>query len=153
MRRFSFYPSLVFLLSSVFLVACSSNEDEEPQDLPVPRVVAEEDYTVTQSGLKYFDFEEGAGELVETDALVTVHYNGWLTNGVLFDSSILRGRPFQFFLGRGMVIQGWDEGIQGMRVGGQRQLVIPPSLGYGASGTGSIPPNATLIFEVEILDN
>jgi FKBP-type peptidyl-prolyl cis-trans isomerase len=83
---------------------------------------------------------------------VTVHYNGWLaSDSTLFDSSIQRGQPFTFQLGAGRVIQGWDEGVDSMRVGGERQLVIPPDLAYGSQGSGPIPSNATLIFEVELL--
>ncbi len=119
---------------------------------PVPSVVAEADYTVTDTGLKYYDLTVGTGmEEAITGDVVVVHYHGWLTNNQLFDSSYLTGDPFVFTLGTGFVIPGWDEGIAGMRVGGERQLVIPPDLAYGAAGRGSIPPNSTLIFEVELL--
>ncbi|MBN1994663.1 MAG: FKBP-type peptidyl-prolyl cis-trans isomerase [Anaerolineae bacterium] len=115
--------------------------------------VDEADYTATESGLKYYDFAEGAGDSPEQGQQVVVHYTGWLENGTKFDSSLDRGTPFDFNLGMGQVIPGWDEGVATMKVGGKRQLVIPPELGYGESGAGGvIPPNATLIFEVELLE-
>ena len=106
----------------------------------------------TASGLKYVDQVLGTGEVATAGKNTTVHYTGWLENGTKFDSSVDRGQPFSFPLGAGRVIKGWDEGVQGMKVGGKRTLLIPPSLGYGASGAaGVIPPNATLLFEVELL--
>jgi peptidylprolyl isomerase len=121
---------------------------------PVLRTeVDEEDYTTTESGLKYYDIVEGEGEIPESGQTVVVHYTGWLENGQQFDSSVDRGTPFTFTLGQGSVIPGWDEGVATMKVGGKRQLVIPPELAYGESGAGgAIPPNATLIFEVELLE-
>ena len=107
---------------------------------------------MTDSGLKYEDLVEGAGAEARAGQQVSVHYTGWLTDGSKFDSSVDRNQPFQFALGRGMVIRGWDEGVAGMKVGGRRKLTIPPQLGYGAAGAGGvIPPNATLVFEVELL--
>lgn len=106
----------------------------------------------TPSGLQYWDLGKGAGALAVKGSNVTVHYTGWLTNGKKFDSSLDRNQPFKFPLGAGQVIRGWDEGVAGMRIGGKRQLRIPPELGYGARGAGNvIPPNATLIFDVELL--
>ena len=110
----------------------------------------------TDSGLKFDDTTIGAGDEAKAGHAVNVHYTGWLYNdgvkGAKFDSSKDRGQPFSFDLGAGMVIRGWDEGVQGMKVGGARTLVIPPELGYGARGAGGvIPPNATLIFDVELL--
>jgi len=106
------------------------------------------------SGLKYQDLKVGDGAVAENGTTVSVHYTGWLTDGTKFDSSVDRGQPFSFHLGAGQVIRGWDEGVRGMRVGGKRKLTIPPDLGYGAAGTpgGPIPPNATLIFDVELKD-
>ena len=104
-------------------------------------------------GLKYTDDQVGTGAEAVAGKTVSVHYTGWLTNGQKFDSSRDRGQPFSFPLGAGRVIKGWDEGVAGMKVGGKRTLTIPPELGYGARGApGAIPPNATLKFEVELLD-
>lgn len=109
--------------------------------------------TVTDSGLHYAVLTEGEGDEAVSGKDVVVHYTGWLPNGTKFDSSRDRGEPFMFPLGAGSVIAGWEEGVAGMRVGGQRKLVIPPSLGYGAAGAGGvIPPNATLVFDVELLE-
>ncbi len=106
----------------------------------------------TSSGLQYTDIKVGAGATAQVGQTVSVHYTGWLENGKKFDSSVDRGQPFSFPLGAGRVIKGWDEGVQGMKVGGKRKLTIPSNLGYGARGAGGvIPPNATLIFEVELL--
>ena len=110
----------------------------------------------TPSGLQFEDTVEGDGKQAQAGQDVTVHYTGWLwvdgAKTTKFDSSKDRGDPFEFELGAGMVIKGWDEGVQGMKVGGTRVLVIPPQLGYGARGAGGvIPPNATLMFEVELL--
>lgn len=104
------------------------------------------------NGLQYIEVAPGTGDEAHAGQRVTVHYTGWLTSGQKFDSSRDRNDPFQFALGHGQVIQGWDQGVAGMRVGGQRRLIIPPDLGYGARGAaGVIPPNATLIFDVELL--
>ncbi|MBC7452178.1 MAG: FKBP-type peptidyl-prolyl cis-trans isomerase [Massilia sp.] len=111
----------------------------------------------TDSGLQYEDTKVGDGAEAAAGQHVTVHYTGWLRNddgtpGAKFDSSKDRNDPFQFSLGAGQVIRGWDEGVQGMKIGGARRLIIPASLGYGARGAGgAIPPNATLIFDVELL--
>lgn len=106
----------------------------------------------TASGLQYVELTVGNGETAQPGHTVIVHYTGWLENGKKFDSSLDRGQPFSFPLGAGRVIKGWDEGVQGMKVGGKRKLIIPSNLGYGAHGAASvIPPHATLIFEVELL--
>ena len=108
--------------------------------------------TKTASGLVIEELVVGEGDVAAAGQHVTVHYTGWLTNGSKFDSSQDRNDPFMFGLGQGQVIRGWDEGVQGMKVGGKRKLTIPPALGYGAHGAGGvIPPNATLVFEVELL--
>ncbi len=107
----------------------------------------------TTSGLQYVDIKKGEGREAHAGETASVHYTGWLTNGTKFDSSKDRGEPFAFRLGAGQVIRGWDEGVEGMHIGGIRKLTIPPQLGYGARGAGNvIPPNATLVFEVELLD-
>jgi FKBP-type peptidyl-prolyl cis-trans isomerase len=107
----------------------------------------------TASGVQYWDLKVGTGATATNGKTVTVHYTGWLaSNGKKFDSSVDRGQPFMFQLGAGQVIKGWDEGVAGMKIGGKRQLRIPPDLGYGARGAGGvIPPNATLLFDVELL--
>ncbi|HWI60234.1 MAG TPA: FKBP-type peptidyl-prolyl cis-trans isomerase [Symbiobacteriaceae bacterium] len=108
--------------------------------------------TTTDSGLKFEELRVGDGARPKKGDFVQVHYTGWLTNGKKFDSSVDRGQPFEFKLGAGQVIRGWDEGLSTMNVGGKRRLVIPPELGYGARGAGGvIPPNAELVFEVELL--
>lgn len=111
-----------------------------------------ENIVTTPSGLQYIDIEEGTGATPQAGQTVIVHYTGTLQDGTKFDSSRDRNQPFSFPLGAGRVIRGWDEGISTMKVGGRRQLIIPPELGYGARGAGGvIPPNATLIFDVELL--
>jgi peptidylprolyl isomerase len=112
-----------------------------------------QDTVTTASGLKYIDIKVGNGATPKAGQTVEVHYTGWLTDGKKFDSSKDRNTPFTFPLGQGRVIKGWDEGLSTMKVGGVRKLIIPPALGYGATGAGGglIPPNATLVFEVEFL--
>jgi len=109
--------------------------------------------TKTPSGLEYWDIKVGTGAEAKPGHTVKVDYTGWLTNGKKFDSSVGTGRPFQFMLGAGQVIKGWDEGVAGMKVGGKRQLRIPPDLAYGAKGYPPvIPANSTLVFDVQLLD-
>lgn len=106
----------------------------------------------TNSGLQYVDMVVGTGAQPQRGQQVTVHYTGTLKDGTKFDSSVDRGQPFKFVIGVGQVIRGWDEGVGSMKEGGKRKLIIPPQLGYGANGAGNvIPPNATLIFDVELI--
>jgi peptidylprolyl isomerase len=125
--------------------------EESPAMPEEENATTAENFVTTDSGLKYLEVVEGTGAMPQRGQQVTVHYTGTLEDGTQFDSSRGRG-PFTFTIGVGQVIKGWDEGVATMRVGGQRQLVIPPDLGYGARGAGRvIPPNATLIFDVELL--
>lgn len=135
--------------NSVLVMEIELVDTREPR---VATKVDEKDYTTTASGLKYYDLTPGVGETPAAGQTVVVHYTGWLQDGTQFDSSMDGGQPFSFQLGAGNVIPGWDEGVASMKVGGKRQLVIPPDLAYGEAGAGNvIPPNATLIFEVELL--
>ena len=141
-----------WLLILVFLatlgVACSSSSDSNSSS----EVVMAEEPITTASGLQITTLVVGTGEKAELGKTAIVHYTGWLLDGTKFDSSVDRGTPFEFALGAGRVIKGWDEGVATMNVGGKVELIIPPDLGYGASGAGGvIPPNATLKFEVEFL--
>jgi peptidylprolyl isomerase len=112
----------------------------------------DENAITTESGLKYVDYTVGNGASPKQGDMVVVHYSGFLTDGSKFDSSVDRGQPFEFKIGVGQVIKGWDEGVMSMKIGGKRKLIIPPELGYGARGAGDvIPPNATLLFDVELL--
>lgn len=112
--------------------------------------------TTTPSGLQFVDTLEGTGASPKTGQYCIMHYTGWIyesgVKGKKFDSSVDRGQPFEFRIGTGQVIKGWDEGVATMKVGGKRTLIIPPALGYGARGAGGvIPPNATLQFDVELI--
>jgi peptidylprolyl isomerase len=119
---------------------------------PEASAMTEENVITTDSGLQYVEVLEGTGALPTAGQTVVVHYTGTLEDGTKFDSSRDRGQPFKFPLGAGRVIKGWDEGIATMKIGGQRKLIIPSELGYGSRGAGGvIPPNATLIFDVELL--
>ncbi len=139
-------PGGATLIFDVELVKILAGSPAAPQE------VAQDAYTVSASGLKTYDIEVGTGDVAEDGDTVSVHYTGWLTDGTKFDSSLDRGAPFSFPIGAARVIAGWEEGVQGMKVGGKRQLVIPAELGYGDRGAGGIiPGGATLIFEVELL--
>jgi FKBP-type peptidyl-prolyl cis-trans isomerase FkpA len=144
-------------LTLVGLLACGGSGDHKPNNKPAgfsPSLgVDTAAMTKTPSGLRYQDLEKGQGNEAKAGRNVSVHYTGWLPNGEKFDSSRDRNQPFGFTLGAGQVIAGWDEGVAGMKVGGRRKLVIPPDLGYGTAGAPpDIPPGATLVFDVELLD-
>jgi peptidylprolyl isomerase len=118
-----------------------------------PTKLADSDYETTSTGLMYHDLQIGSGTSPQKGQKVTVHYSGWLMNGKVFDSSLKRNKPFTFEIGKRKVIRGWDEGVLTMKVGGRRQLKVPSALGYGTVGSPPvIPKNATLIFEVELLE-
>ncbi|MBI2981988.1 MAG: FKBP-type peptidyl-prolyl cis-trans isomerase [Deltaproteobacteria bacterium] len=144
----------LFLVSLLALtVACSKTkqpaETEPPQTTQEAALANEQS---TPSGLKYVVLQEGTGASPQKGQMVTVHYTGWLADGTKFDSSVDRGTPFQFQVGTGQVIPGWDEGVSLMKIGEKRKLIIPSQLAYGEGGAGGvIPPNATLVFEVELL--
>ena len=159
--RFAIMLAGILAASAIVLAACGGdgNGGQTPAanggDMTQgPPSVSGEPIT-TGSGLQYIDIEAGAGEAPKAEQTVVVHYTGWLkSNGTKFDSSVDRGTPFSFTIGLGQVIAGWDEGLATMQVGGKRRLFIPPELAYGETGAGggSIPPNATLIFDVELLE-
>jgi FKBP-type peptidyl-prolyl cis-trans isomerase len=138
---------LVMLLLAAFALA--QTKSNAPGSAGPTKVTG--DGTKTSSGLQYWDIKVGSGRMADKGNTVRVHYTGWLTNGKKFDSSV-GGQPFGFRIGGGEVIKGWEEGVTGMKVGGKRQLRIPPGLAYGAQGyPGAIPPNATLVFDIELL--
>jgi FKBP-type peptidyl-prolyl cis-trans isomerase len=143
---------ILLALTAVFVVAQSTAGKSTAPNTNAPTKVTG-DGVKTASGLVYWDIRVGNGDVAKEGSHVRVHYTGWLTTGKKFDSSVDAGKPFDFTIGNGEVIKGWEEGVAGMRVGGKRQLRIPPNLGYGAEGTpgGPIPPNATLIFDIRLL--
>lgn len=132
------------------MAACAGTGDAPAPQAALPPMVT------TPSGLQYADTVPGTGRSPRRGQTAVVHYTGWLydngTRGKKFDSSLDKGKPFEFKVGQGQVIKGWDEGVASMKIGGKRTLIVPPQLGYGAQGAGTdIPPNATLLFEVELL--
>lgn len=143
--------ALILALAAVVMTSCKEQK-EQPATATAPKADVAA-MTKTASGLAYQDLKAGSGPAPTVGKQVKVHYTGWLENGTKFDSSVDRGEPLVFTIGVGQVIPGWDEGVLTMKTGGKRKLVIPANLGYGAAGAGGvIPPNATLIFEVELLD-
>ena len=147
-------PSIAATEASATVASTPSSVTATPTASSTPKktTTGANKVVTTSSGLKYTELKVGAGATPKTGQIVSVQYTGTLENGTKFDSSRDRGVPFEFPLGTGQVIKGWDEGISTMKVGGRRQLIIPPKLGYGAQGAGGvIPPNATLIFDVELL--
>ena len=143
-----------FLISSMSPLALYAEVTKNKKEVKKLNMEKTEDTKImtTPSGLKYIDEVSGNGASPMTGQTVKVHYTGWLENGAKFDSSVDRGQPFEFIIGVGQVIKGWDEGVSTMKVGGKRKLIIPSLLGYGTRGAGSaIPPNATLVFDVELL--
>ncbi len=147
---------LIVIQLALALAACGGDTTTEPltnDDFAPELNVNLDAMTRTASGLYIQDLTVGTGDEATSGATVTVHYEGWLPNGTKFDSSRDRNQPFDFLLGDGRVIQGWDKGVAGMQVGGFRKLVIPPGLGYGVSGfLPTIPGNATLVFDIELLE-
>ena len=166
-KRFVEVLALVAVLGLVATVAACGDDGEKASPTPSasltsspsgaqtaggPPAVSGEP-TKTASGLQYIDIKVGDGASPQTGQTVVVHYTGWLADGTKFDSSVDRGQPFSFIIGTGKVIKGWDEGVATMKVGGERRLIIPPELGYGAGGRPPIiPGNAQLIFDVELLE-
>ena len=149
---------LPVLAATTLLAPPAFAQDSKPDaDKPAAEKKSESKMKRTSTGLQYEDLREGTGARPRTGQTCVMHYTGWLwendARGRKFDSSFDRGQPFEFQLGRGMVIKGWDEGVATMKVGGKRRLLIPPQLAYGAAGAGGglIPPNATLLFEVELV--
>jgi len=148
--RFAFI--LVALLALPIVAAACGDDNGDGGDDGPPPIENELDRFTTPNGVEVIVFAEGSDDAPAMDGdVVQVHYTGWLEDGTQFDSSVERGEPLTFQLGRGEVIEGWDEGIEGMSAGEERRLIIPPELGYGEQGSGDIPPNATLIFDVELL--
>ncbi|HEY5037764.1 MAG TPA: FKBP-type peptidyl-prolyl cis-trans isomerase [bacterium] len=154
--RYAALGLVVVIGLAIWVTACAKKESQS-QTGSVANTAGTTTTLTTQvvttaSGLQYQVLKDGTGAVAKAGQMVSVHYTGWLTDGKKFDSSVDRGQPFQFSLGAGQVIKGWDEGVAGMKVGEKRKLTIPSNLGYGAGGAGGvIPGNATLVFDVELL--
>jgi FKBP-type peptidyl-prolyl cis-trans isomerase len=152
MSKYAVVIAIILTLGAGFIFAQSAAKVSPAASTSAPTKVTGPGVK-TPSGLIYWDIRMGTGEAAKEASRVRVHYTGWLTSGKKFDSSVDAGKPFDFVIGNGEVIKGWEEGVAGMKVGGKRQLRIPPDLAYGSEGTpgGPIPPNATLIFDVQLL--
>lgn len=148
-RKVSILATAAALMLALGLGACEDNDQGEPAS---ETNAASQTQAGGQGELKKETLQEGSGETADPGEMVSVHYTGKLENGQVFDSSVPRGEPFTFKLGAGSVIEGWEKGIAGMKVGEKRRLTIPPQMAYGERGAGPIPPNSTLIFDVELLD-
>jgi FKBP-type peptidyl-prolyl cis-trans isomerase len=154
--RYAALGLVVVIGLAIWVTACAK-KDSQSQTGSEANTAATTTTVTTQvvttaSGLQYQVLKEGTGAVAKAGQMVSVHYTGWLTDGKKFDSSVDRGQPFQFSLGAGQVIKGWDEGVAGMKIGEKRKLTIPSNLGYGERGAGGvIPANATLVFDVELL--
>jgi FKBP-type peptidyl-prolyl cis-trans isomerase len=150
MMRYVTAIAILLALTAVFVLAQTAAR-KSGADTSAPTKVTG-DGVKTDSGLVYWDIRVGNGAVAKEGSHVRVHYTGWLTSGKKFDSSVDAGKPFDFTIGNGEVIKGWEEGVAGMKVGGKRQLRIPPALAYGTQGyPGAIPANATLIFDIQLL--
>lgn len=144
---------VVLILAAILLLVFKDQLFNQAEDAVPTAIVATGEMITTASGLQYQDMVVGEGPAAKPGDTVSVHYTGWLEDGTQFDSSLQRPTPFEFTLGTGSVIDGWDEGVAGMQVGGTRRLILPPELAYGETGAGGvIPPNATLTFEVQLLN-
>jgi len=147
-------PVTTVLMASAFLIAQTSTQKPKAQVIPNTKSPTKVtgDGVKTESGLQYWEIKVGTGDEAKAGDHVKVHYTGWFTDGKKFDSSVDAHQPYDFTLGKGDVIKGWDEGVTGMKVGGKRQLRVPPALAYGDAGYKDIiPPDATLIFDVQLL--
>lgn len=147
-KKFVLVIFLPLLAIFLFLLFRLSQKNDKVDFVPSPSPIA----TQTPAQFSATDITVGTGESVKAGDKIVVNYKGTLLDGTVFDSSYDRGTPFSFTLGAGEVIEGWDKGFDGMKIGGKRKLVIPPQMGYGAQAVGSIPANSTLIFEVELLE-